>query len=79
MGIYSVRQINAALLEAEQLADKYGYRVALVELQGKLEAIKASSCIILGVRTLEVVRPTLMKPRTAYRDIEFAGKCYKRV
>ena len=64
--------LTEALKEAQELADKNNYRVAIVDFNGNLEVIKNQAATDNGVKALEIIRPSYMKPPKSFMNLAFS-------
>ena len=61
--------LTQALNEAQTLADRNGYRVAIVELNGGLDIIKHQTAVDNNIKPLEIIRPSHMEPPKAFKNL----------
>lgn len=63
--------LDEALTEAQALADKNGYRVAIVDFNGSLDVIKHQVADDNNIKPLEIIRPANMKPPKAFKNLVY--------
>ena len=63
--------LTQALNEAQTLADRNGYRVAIVDFNGSLDIMKNQYANDNGIKVLEIVRPKYMKPPYSFQNLAF--------
>jgi hypothetical protein len=65
-----------ALKEAQDLANKNGYRVAIIDNDG-LDVVKLQACADYKILPLEIIRPDSMKPPKAFCELQYRHKYVK--
>ena len=63
--------LTKALNEAQTLADRNGYRVAIVDFNGSLDIIKHQTADDNNIKPLEIIRPSDMKPPKAFNNLRY--------
>lgn len=65
--------LTQALNEAKALADRNGYRVAIVDFNGSLDIMKNQAANDNGIKVLEIIRPSYMKPPYSFQNLTFSS------